>query len=161
MTNAKDVDRHFLELEKQIESDDIGDDSNVSKTLNKLRMVLKKDGFLSSDTGVPGETVIGAGKATTVTKAMKSAHKTPTRSISAKATEDYVVRAFRVVNASDANVVSTVFTGIDGWKTQTISSKGLVFMVVTNAPRWSKKRIKVALKDIVGTKKAESKSDNP
>jgi hypothetical protein len=133
---ANDVDRYFVDLESQLNDDGIEKGSDVSKTLRRLKRVLKKEGFALAE----GEQVVE-------TKSVRKTKKT--KVVTTDSAPDYVVSAFGVVNSVDADVVNSVFTEIDGWKTQTVTVKGRTFVVVTNAPRWSKKRIKSALTNLI------------
>lgn len=135
---ANDVDRYFVDLEAQLNDDGIEKGSDVSKTLRRLKRVLKKEGF----TLAAGEVVEEA-----ETESVRKTRKT--KVVTTDSAPEYVVSAFGVVNAVDADVVNSVFTEIDGWKTQTVNVKGRTFIVVTNAPRWSKKRIKSALTSLI------------
>lgn len=137
---ATDVDRYFVDLEEQLSADGLDKGSDVAKTLRRLKRALKKDEF--SLAAQPAETE------TTAPPKKKRRKKTTAAAAAVEAT-DYVVRAFRVGNTVDADVVNTVFTEIDGWKTQTVDVKGRTFVVVTNAPRFSKKRIKAALTTLI------------
>lgn len=142
VTFATDVDRHFTDLEAQLGYDDVEKGSDVHKTLRRLKRVLKKEGFaLAAETGeVP---------------APEKKH-TKTTVATTDSAPEYVVEAFRVGNEIDANVITTVFTEIDGWKTQVVNTKGRTFVVVTNAPRFSKKRIKSALTTLIKARRESS-----
>lgn len=133
VTFATDVDRYFTDLEAQLSDDEIEKGSDVHKTLRTLKRVLKKDGFILA----PSETEVLSPKSTKTTVATTDT------------APEYVVEAFRVGNEIDADIITTVFTEIEGWKTQTVNVKGRTFVVVTNAPRFSKKRIKSALTTLI------------
>lgn len=128
-TYHTDVDRHVCSLESQLAEDNLDPDSDVLKTFGQLQHTLKEDGFSLAP--------------------QESAALPKTTVVTTDSSPEYVVRAFRVGNAVDASVVAGVFTEIDGWKTRTLELKGRTFVVVTNAPRWSKKRIKVAMAALI------------
>lgn len=128
-----DVDKNFAELKAQLIADDIAPDSAVGKTLRRLSKALKKDGFTLQAEHAEHEEVEEVEVSTT------------TATTVAKPATDYTVKAFRVATEGDAEAVTAVFGEIDGWKTRTVDIKGRTYVVVTNAPRWSKKRIRSAI----------------
>lgn len=146
VTFATDVDRHFTDLEAQLRDDEIEKGSDVHKTLRRLKRSLKKDGFsLTEQEEAVEEAPVSSKK-----------KRTKTTVVTTDPVSEFVIRAFRVGNEVDANIVTTVFTEIDGWKTQTVNVKGRHFVVVTNAPRFSKKRIKVALTTLIQERRESS-----
>ena len=132
MNYETDVDRYVDQLTEQLKEAGLTPESHVAKTFARLCTVLKDDGFSLAPTGRPPIR-------TTIRKAMQD-------------NEEYTIRAFRVSSNVDATIVSTIFDQIDGWKAKSLELKGRHYIVVSNAPRLSKKRIRTALSTLLRQK---------
>ena len=124
-----DVERHYGELKEQLAADGFDGDSKVMKCAKRLLRALKDDGF-SFSAPVSVEPV------------------TAPADIEPSALSDdegAVIRAFRTKNAFDASVIESVFSSIEGWCTRFVEHKGSYFVVATNAPRLTKKRVNRAI----------------
>lgn len=133
-----DVDRHFVELRRQLVEDEVSSGSDIDKTMTRLSTALKDDGF---------SLVSEEGEEHTPQRTKTTVNKTDT--------PEYTVQAFRVSTSTDVVAVTSVFDQIDGWKTQSVEYKGYKFVIVTNAPRWSKKRVKLAIANRVRVHREE------
>jgi hypothetical protein len=132
---ASDVERHYRDLEKQLQEDGFSPDSQVMKTTRRLLRALGEDGFAFAGAKTEPEIEESEAKERTVTEETES--------------EEAVVRAFRTRNEFDATVVTAVFASIDGWKTKIVEHKGSHFVIATNAKRLTDNRIKQAIVDYV------------
>lgn len=152
-TGSNEVSRQFAELTAQLAEDGYGGDTDVGKLARRLSKALKEDGFLLTD----------AASSKTTKSADTSAKSTKSAKVETKATpvesedDDTFVRAFRARNGFDSKVVESLFEAIGGWRLKTVEHKGSHFVIATNAPRLTDKRIKTAIHRYV----AELKSVTP
>lgn len=59
-----------------------------------------------------------------------------------------IVKAFRVLTAKDASMVTSVFTQIEGWQAKVIETNGKVFVIVANTPEFDKTLVRQALSSL-------------
>ena len=130
MKYENDVDKFVDQLTSQLSDRN----DHVSKALSLLRSTLQGDGF----TLVP---LSDTSPITNLRKAMQ------------QDSDQFMVRAFRVSSSVDAEVVNAVFSSIEGWKSRALEHDGRHYVVVSNAPRLSKKRIRTALRSLSLEKK--------
>ncbi len=137
--NANDVERHFRDLENQLQEDGFPSDSQVMKTARRLLKALKNDGFTFGTTdrsqkNDPDQDEVSTKAADTATDHSSDAP---------------IVRAFRTRNEFDSTVITSVFSKIDGWKTKIVAHKGSHFVVATNAKRLTDNRVRQAIIEYV------------
>jgi len=115
----EEVSRHFSELSSSLRLTPVLKDENVSRVLHGLEAALHSDGF----------DVKGASDATAV-----SGPKTV---------------AFRVFDAMDASIVEGFVSLLEGWKFRSLAHKSAHFVVISNVPRLTEKRVKKAVRDCI------------
>ena len=144
MTDAigGDVERHFSDLENQLQEDGFDPDSNVMKTARRLSRALREDGFSLSEK-MPEE--IESEPEEVTAAEMPLAVVVP---------DEPIVRAFRAKDEFDATRVTSVFAVIDGWKTKVIQHKGSHFVVATNAKKLTDTKAKQAIVEYVADLKS-------
>jgi hypothetical protein len=155
-TNGGDVERHFLELQKQLQEDGFAGDSPVMKTTSRLMRALSSDGFAFAvlDAEPTEESVDETAE---VAEPPPEVEETPEAVAAAAApaeSHDSIIRAFRTKDAFDSTVIESVFASIDGWKTRVVQHKGNHFVIATNAKRLTENRVKQALVEYVTELKA-------
>lgn len=146
-TSVSDVERHFLDLEKQLQDDGFTSDSQVMKTTRRLLRSLRGDGFAFEGIKVEITPESVDVKPDDVQLASEDNYIEDTA----------VVRAFRTRHAFDTAVITSVFASIEGWKTKSIEHKGSHFVVATNAESISETRIRQAIVDYVSELKQASR----
>lgn len=151
-TGSNEVSRQFAELTAQLAEDGYDGDTDVGKLVRRLSKALKEDGFLLTE-AVPPKTK----SAEVSAKLAKPAKVEPSNAAPAPEDDDTFVRAFRARNGFDTKVVEQLFEAIGGWRLKTVEHKGSHFVIATNAPRLTEKRVKTAIHRYV----AELKSATP
>lgn len=126
-----DVDKYVNELSSQLVQESLDPAGNIMKTLHRLTKALQSDGFSITLNPV------------VVNKSMTTSG-------------DFVLQAFRVSSSSDAAIVDSIFSGIEGWRAKILEFKGRHYVVVSNAPRLTKKRVKTALASLLNTNSVQA-----
>jgi len=142
-TNGGDVERHFTELEKQLQEDGFDPESQVMKTTSRLMKALRSDGFAFADSEDESEeaSADAAESPTEEAVAETVVEEKPVKSRKIKS----VLRAFRAKDAFDTSVIAAVFAEIEGWTTKVIEHKGHHFVIATNGPAPTMDQVKKAL----------------
>jgi len=135
---TSDVSRQFLELRDQLKEDGFDVETPIGKTARRLQKALKED-------GVDFTVAAASPEPDKDKKAVKTTKSSPVAETLPEEESDTLIRAFRTKNEYDTQVIESVFAAIDGWKTKVIEHKGSHFVVATNAPRLTEKRVKTAI----------------
>jgi len=115
----EDVSRHFSELSSSLKLTPVLKDENVSRVLHGLEAALHSDGF----------DVSGASSST--------------------AANDPKTLVFRVFDTLASSTVEGFVSLLDGWKFRALHHKSAHFVVISNVPRLTEKRVKKAVRDCI------------
>jgi len=149
MSDTNEVSRQFLDLQAQLVEDGYGADTDIGKLAKRLSRALKEDGFSFAET-----TPAASAETKEVTKPTRPVKVAKPVAEAVVEDDDTFVQAFRARSGFDTSVVEKLFATIEGWRLKTVEHKGSFFVIATNAPRLTDKRVKTAIARYVNDLKA-------